>query len=104
MINQEEGIGDYPLFCFFKENSWTIRYSAGQTHKKKLAQVIEFHTDLTNLTKAYTVEATPLAPHSFGKINLPSSQPTLILRVGVCAIRLKTLGEADKRGRSDAPL
>ncbi len=45
MINQEEGIGDYPLFCFFKENSWTIRHSAGQTHKKKLAQVIEFHTD-----------------------------------------------------------
>ena len=24
---------------------------AGQTHQKKLAQVIEFHTDLTNLTK-----------------------------------------------------
>ena len=58
---------------------------------------------LANLAKVYIVEATPLAPHSFGKINLPSSQPTLILRVGVCTIRLKILGEADKRGRSDAP-
>ena len=42
----------------------------------------------------------PLASYSLRKLKFSSSQPTLSYRVGILAIRLETLGKADKRGRT----